>query len=300
MDIPIRVVASYTTLPDRYEVLYKSICSLQEQTHKLDAIYVCVPKKATRLNKEYPPLPENITNACSIINIDTDYGPLTKIYGALVSESDPNTVIISCDDDVIFAPNHVDILLKHHKNHPNCAICGTGALIGRGLLFISIVSSVNPFRGWNGFTGFKVPPDGRKVDLIFGVAGVLYVRKFFPTHDKLNEEILQYSLRDNAVFCNDDVLISGYLSKQKIERRVFIDIPTIHHNDYDVRESALSSNIMKMIMRLNTSIQKVKEYGFFPYMEEVPLDETVAGRVFILIVFLIVIIILCVYLYKGL
>lgn len=290
-----RVVASYTTLPSRYDVLKRSILTLKAQTEKLDAIYLTVPTRATRLNIDYPPIPDDLAELCTVIHTDIDYGPLTKIYGALVSEKDPNTIIISCDDDVFFEPNHIEIMLTHHKNYPNSAICGTGALIGKGLLFISIVSTVRPFHHWSGFTGFKVDSKGRPVDLIFGVAGVLYTRGFFPSNETLHDEILQYSLLDDAIFHNDDVLISGYLSKHGIERRVFFDIPTIHHEN---GENALSSDIFKMIGRLNRSIQRVKDFGFFPTMEDFPIDETPACRVIISIILLIIIIIMSIYLYK--
>lgn len=292
----VRVVATYTTLPSRYDVLKRSIQSLQSQTYKLDAIYLAIAKKAARLNKEYPPIPEDIASMCTIVNIDTDYGPITKIYGALVSETDPNTVIFSCDDDVLFEPNHVEKLVQYHKIYPKSAICGTGALISRGLPFISIVSTVKPYHtyAWKRFTGFDVDKNGRKIDLLFGVAGVLYTRGMFPSNDKLYDEILQYSLIDDSIFHNDDVLISGYLSKQNIERRVFLDIPAINHVN---GQDALSGNLFKMITRLNTSIYKVKEFGFFPTMEPLSLDETPAGRGVIIIILLIIIIFLCIYLY---
>lgn len=298
IDVPIdhyRVVASYTTLPSRYDSLRKSIESLSSQTHKLDAIYLTLPAKAARLNKEYPPLPDDIADICTVVHTDIDYGPITKIYGALMSERDPNTVIISCDDDVLFAPNHIEILLQYHITNPKSCICGTGALIGRGLLFISIVSTVRPFHKWSGFTGFDVGKSGRKVDLIFGVAGVLYTREMFPPNEQLYEEIFRHSIEDNTIFHNDDVLISGYLSKQGIERRLFFDIPTIHHDDGN---DALSADIFKMIGRMNTSIGKVKQLGFFTTMEDVPLDETPAGRVIITIIIVIIIVILSFYLYR--
>ncbi len=285
----VRIVASYTTLPSRYNVLKESIQSMTNQTHKLDAIYLTLPYKAARLNKEYPPLPDDINQLCTVIRTDIDYGPITKVYGALISETDPNTIIISCDDDVLFAPNYIEIMINHHKSHPNSCICGTGALIGRGLFFLSIVSTVKPFDDWKGFTGFEVPIEGRKVDLIFGVAGVLYTRGMFPSNDELNQTLFQHCLNDDAVFHNDDVLISGYLSKQGIERRIFLDIPSITHIN---GEDALSGDIFKMIFRLNTSIEKVKSLGYYTTMEESSLAETPAMRVIftttVIILFLII------------
>lgn len=292
-----RVVATYTTLPSRYDVLKRSILSLKAQTHKLDAIYVSIPKIASRLNKEYPPLPEDLASLCTVVKSEYDYGPLTKIYGALMMESDPNTIIISCDDDVFFDPNHIEIMLRHHNRYPHSVITGTGALISRGLFFISIVSTVRPFHNWSGFTGFTVPKEGRTVDLIFGVAGVLYTREMFPAKEVLHDELLHHSLEDQTIFHNDDVLISGYLSKHNIERRVFFDIPTIHH---DNGEDALSSDIFKMIGRLNQSITKVKELGFFTTMEPLPIDETPLWRIIVTVVVILIIILIAIYLFRVL
>jgi hypothetical protein len=289
-----RVVISYTTMPSRYDVLKKSILSIKAQTHKVDAIYVAIPKRSARLNKEYPPVPDDLSSLCNIVKVDTDYGPITKIYGALLSESDPNTIIISCDDDVGFPPDFVESIVKHHKEYPQAAICGTGALISKGLLFISIVSTLSPCKRWSWLTGFQVPKEGRCVDLVFGVGGVLYTRGMFPENKDLHDKLFKYSLDDQSVFHNDDVLISGYLSKQGISRRLFFDIPEIiHYNGAD----ALSGNPVKMLTRLNDSISKVKSYGFYPTMEPLSVTETPAYKGFILIIIVAIIIFLSIWLY---
>ena len=284
-----RVVATYTTLPSRYEVLYMSILTLKKQTRPPDVIYVTLPKRAARLNLEYPPLPLYITELCTVVPTEIDYGPLTKIYGALTMEIDPNTIIISCDDDVFFDPTHIEIMLKHHQQYPQACICGTGALIAKGVLFISIVSSIQPFHTWRAFTGFTVNKEGRNVDLIFGAAGVLYTRSMFPKKSQLHDELLNYALIDNAIFHNDDVLISGHLSKHDIERRVFLDIPSVQHAN---GPDALSGDLVKMIKRMALSIEKVKQYGFFPTMVSVAITETPAGRVVIIVIVIFILLLL--------
>lgn len=289
-----RVVASYTTLPSRYGILKKSILSMKNQNRHLDNIYLTIPKKNKRLNLDYPPVPDDIQNLCEIVYVDTDYGPITKIYGALVKEKDPDTVIISCDDDVIFKPNFVEILLKHHESKPHAAICGTGALIKKGLFCISIVSTVEPFHNWKGFTGFNINKNGSKVDLVFGVAGVLYVRNMFPPNDFLEKEIFNHPLQDSDIFHNDDVLISGYLSKKKIQRLVFFDIPSVSHIN---GENALCGDLFNMFTRMHRSIIKVKEIGFFPQTETVNPDETPFWRSIIIAIIIILLILLSYYFY---
>ena len=294
---PLRVVATFTTLPERYELLEKSIKSIREQSYPVDAIYLAIPMKARRLNKEYPQIPDSISNLCTVLRIDIDYGPITKIYGALVSETNPNTVIISCDDDVIYNPDMIRIMIQHHKTNPHIAICGTGALIGRGLVFLSIVSSLRPFRKWNVFTGFDVGKEGRSIDVVFGVAGVLYLRGFFPNKEQLHSEIFKYCFENEAVFLNDDILISGYLNKQNITRKVFCDIPDVVCQNSN-RTDALSHGLIKQVRSVNQSINYLMENGFFSTTEVLPLDETIAVKIVINIILIIILLVLAILLYQ--
>lgn len=299
MDNPkkLRIVASFTTLPDRYSLVQKSINSMRNQDMPLDAIYLTVPMKSHRLNKEYPTIPDELLDICTVIRTDIDYGPITKIYGALISEKDPETIIISIDDDVIHKNNFVRKLVEHLQENPGICICGTGALLGKGLLFISMITSLAPFRSWNGLIGPKITKKGRCVDLIFGVAGVLYQRGHFPDQDNLHNELFKYSLENENIFLNDDVLISGYLSKKGIKRMVFYDIPDVKCQD-DNREDALSFNLFSMIAKLNRSIKYVKEQGFFQETESVAYDETALVKIIFILIIIVLIIILCVFFYK--
>jgi len=288
-----KIVCTYTTLPGRYGNLYASFLSIKKQTYKVDKIYLTIANSATRLDLQYPPFTEEINklveeNFLEIVTISQDKGPITKIYGALFKEQDNDTVIISCDDDVIFQENHIEILIKHHIEEKNIAITGTGALLKKGLLLISIVTNLNEFVWLNQYFGFSIGKQGRKVDMIFGVSGVLYTRGMFPTNENLDEELFKYPFIDRDIFLNDDMLISGYLSKKGITRKVFSDIPSIFHNEH--KEDALSKDFFKMLSSANACKQKLKQYGFFPQMEELNNNETFLFRALYILTLIIAII----------
>ena len=65
-----------------------------------------------------------------VVYVDEDYGPVTKILGALLQEDDKNTVIITVDDDVIYPETLVEELLYHHYKFPNTALSSSGLSIG--------------------------------------------------------------------------------------------------------------------------------------------------------------------------
>jgi len=291
-----RVIATCTTLPTRYDTLFRTLCCLKNQDYVLDAIYLTLPYKSKRLNKIYPELPNKIKNLCTIIRCD-DYGPITKLYGALISETDPETIIISVDDDCIYPPNLVSKLLYHHQTYPNSAICGTGALLGNGILFASIYTNVTNLKKYNSLIGFDVPDIGRNVDLIHGFVGVLYKRSFFPIKSKLYEDLFRYPMTNNAMFHNDDVTISGYLSMNGIKMRIFGDIPSVTS---DVKNAdALSYNIPLMVYRFDQSIKNAQAYGMFLTYEKTNYYESPVTKLFIMILFVVMGIMIVRYLQKN-
>lgn len=295
---PYRIVATCSTMPRRYDVLQKSIEGLLNQTVKLDAIYITLPKKSRRLGIEYPPLPDFITKHCKVVHLEEDYGPVTKIIGGLLAEEkDPDTVIISFDDDTIFDPDFVEVIVKYHDKHPKACICATGALIRIGFFpYWTIISSLKPFDLIKGFTGFNLKKHNNRCDLVFGVGGVLYTRGMFPSNKNLYNEFIRYALEDDSLFYNDDVLISSYLSSKDIDRLVFLDIPSVtlvNGND------ALSSDFIKSSERTRESIQVAKKLGLYKTIEPMTMMETpvAKGAIAAIAIILLIIVVFIVYNY---
>ncbi len=285
-----RVVASCTTLPTRYSTLINVLKSLKNQTYPLDEIYLTLPYVAKRSNTPYPNPPEALKKLCNIVRCETDYGPLCKLYGALTQEKNPNTMIITIDDDMIYPPDLVESLVNHSNIDSNVAICGSGALLKYGILCMSYYTNDQEGSRMNKSNGFYIPADGRYIDLVYGFSGVLYKRSFFPSEDKLYNKLLQYPLIDNSIFCNDDVLISGYLKKNNIKMKIFKDIPLVLTTTKNT--DALSYDHIKMLIRLNDCVKKVKKHGMFLCYEHQRFDESLAGKYIILFLFIIVIIII--------
>lgn len=286
------VVASITTIPGRYPKLLRTLRSLRAQTYPIDAIYLGIPRESRRLKQAYPDIPKEITNLCTIVHCDYDYGPCTKIVGGLLSETHPDTVIFTFDDDVVYSPNLVSSMLAYHKKYPNCAIGSSGILLKYGFPFYSSISNC---RGnWNTMTGFQLTKDGRSVDALCGFSSVLYVRKFFPSIENLHEKFLKYPLMDEDVYFNDDIMISAFLSKNNVDRRIFPDIPITNENKIkDPQIDTLDGNEisfdkMAFLQRFRRSINKVQEWGFFPQTQPVALDETIGGHIIIVVVLIII------------
>lgn len=308
MDIPRkRVVASLTTLPGRYDKLRESLKSLRAQTVPWDAIYLGLPKYAARLKQSYPPLPEDIAALCTIVPMEKDYGPVTKIAAGLLMEDDPNTVVVTFDDDIMYHERTLEWLLEKHKVSPDEAISAGSILLGSGLLFHAVNMPHDPKRDWLGwmtqFVGFKVPPEGRRVDIHCGIASVLYIRKFFPMDRDGVEKFLALpstlnppGLTYEGLFYNDDVYISGYISSRGVARRHHDGMPLYAQKlapkgvvlGQDGNE--LSFDKLRFLSRFIKATDEARGLGLFADLEPAAYSESLAGRVFTTVFLLVVVI----------
>lgn len=297
----IRVVASLTTMPDRYDKIIKTLECLNNQTYTFDAIYLSLPERSKRLNILYPPVPDEVSRLCTIVKCQ-DYGPITKILGALLEEKDPDTVIITFDDDMIYSPDLVSSLMKHHQKYPDSAIGSSGMLLKYRCPMCAITPNENNFI--YRIPKFRVPPTGRKVDSIYGYPGALYVRKFFPSNNlqELQDKFLNYALIDDNMFFNDDIVISGYLSLHNIERRIFPNIPYVsfvlsEKTGTRIRnDNEISYDLLNFFKRMNSAIVKSKSIGMYSVTEPMDISETVAGisGIILFCIFILFVFVFCI------
>lgn len=294
-----RVVASLTTMPDRYQKIIKTLQSLNDQDYKLDAIYLSLPIMSRRLKIPYPEPTEEMRRLCTIVPC-TDYGPITKIAGGLLSEQDPNTIIITFDDDMMYPPTIVSALVDKALLYPDSAIGSSGMLLRYNCPFCAITPNEDNFL--YRIPKFVVPPEGRRVDSIYGYPGALYRRGFFPSLEKLDDEFFSYALIDHNTLMNDDITISGYLSLTQIPRLIFPNMPVVsfvvsESGERERTTNEISYDIDKFFQRMNLAITKCKSIGMYAVTEPMDVTESIAGVSIIFIICLILII--CAFYYIG-
>lgn len=294
-----RVVASLTTMPDNYKKLEKTISYLKEQTYPLDEIYLSLPYKSKRLDIEYPEPSDYIKNNCKIVRCE-DYGPITKIYAGLVSEHDPNTSIITFDDDMYYPSVIVEKLVEHSKFYKNSAIGSSGMLLKYNCPMCAIYPNIKGMK-YN-IANFYISKKGRNIDSLYGLAGVLYRRKFFPSNENLYKDFLSYAFYNDDMFLNDDITISGYLSLKNIKRRIFSDIPSvdfIYEEDTGLRKRfsyELSYNLDNFLNSMNSAIETSKKIGMFKHTEKMSCKDTIVANSLLPIIVILTIICLTLYL----
>ncbi|TPX31602.1 hypothetical protein SmJEL517_g05129 [Synchytrium microbalum] len=123
-----RVVVSLTSFPQRLETITDTINSLMKQSRPPTVVVLSIPKEVKRLDgipqQTVPSIVSELQHTYGkklIVQRTEDYGPATKLLGALLVEPDPNTVIITVDDDVTYHPDTVLGLVEAIHRFPGSA-----------------------------------------------------------------------------------------------------------------------------------------------------------------------------------
>lgn len=237
-----KIVVSLTTIPSRIARLTKTLESIYNQNYSPDAIYLGIPRYSIKEQCLYPQqeLPRVRT-----VWLDKDYGPLCKLLGALVAEQDPDTIVLTLDDDMYYPPNLIQELVQKMEKHPTAAIGSSGFKIGTFPFYWSWVMNQPEHNRW--WCNFDYN-HGQLVDVLAGYPGAAYRRSFFPRDIK---ELTRYT-KDNNIHNNDDVLISAWLSSQGIDRIVY-PMPKAEHTDN--KTNGIADDVPKFCWRLIKAIQ---------------------------------------------
>lgn len=217
-----KIVVSLTTSPKRINYIKPVIDCMLTQTRTPDKIYLNLPKVFKRNNTTFDmPLPNFITqNEKIVVNFCDDIGPATKIIPAVHKETEPETYILSIDDDIYYPPYIIQLYLDMSNKFENCIITGTSFVPNNTesdkYWFNNIKQTIKPYF------------NGQIADLLEGYGGVLYKRKFF--NSELVQNFYKNISNDGCKF-GDDLNLSNLFKKHGV--RIINLNMSIEYNGFD-------------------------------------------------------------------
>lgn len=190
-----RVVVSFTTIPGRVKFVPDVIKKLETQTLTPDMIYACIPYISRRKKIPYKvPSNWNFGPKVKIVRCE-DFGPATKLLGCIPYENDPNTMIITIDDDHTYHPTTVELNVAYAMKYPDA--CMSRQAMDSKREPINCPSNLN----------LRNP----LVKYLEGFGSPLYRRKY------ITSQMINYfkDLSDEC-FVSDDLTISTWLNMQNV------------------------------------------------------------------------------------
>jgi hypothetical protein len=202
-----RVIASLSTLPDRIANLDPTIQCLIKQTRPPDEIVVAVPEFSVRQQTRYV-VPEYLAQYPSvrILRCATDWGPATKFIPVVQEElaaGRRDTLIMVADDDRTYPRDALETYLHYHRQLPEAALCFRGSFMPPDFIW----------RGTKTLLADRIR-EPTEVAVITGCGSYLIQPRFF------NEQLWNYYAAPAGAFYMDDIWISGWLDRGKIDKYV--------------------------------------------------------------------------------
>lgn len=123
-----RLILSLTTVPPRFPYVGENLAALRQQSARIDAIHLYIPRSYRRFSYDasaLPALPEGV----DLRLIDADLGPATKVLPAARDYRGQDVRILFCDDDKLYDRHWAQRFLDAAAAHPDAAICEEGGLM---------------------------------------------------------------------------------------------------------------------------------------------------------------------------
>lgn len=123
-----KVIVSLTSIPSRIDKIWIVIESLLRQTYKPDGIILWLAEDEFRdaeLPDKLKRQQERGLQICYCENLRS----YKKFY--YTAKKYPNDYIVTVDDDIIYAEDMLEALVKTYRKHPGCIICNRSHYIRR-------------------------------------------------------------------------------------------------------------------------------------------------------------------------
>jgi hypothetical protein len=193
-------IVSLTTVPQRINLIKPTLISLLRQKTKPKRIEINLGTDLFQ-GVEIPTYLQNM-KTIKVYWQTIDYGPATKLISTLERYQTHSEKIVVVDDDMYYSENLItDLMAADIKSNGQQVFCINGFLIGRDLKSESAVTD-------------RILSSGcKKVAIVEGCGGYILRSYHLDCNSLLNLEHAPA-----RAFFDDDVWISGHLSKAGIEK----------------------------------------------------------------------------------
>ena len=220
------MIITCTTIPPRMKYLPGFFANLARQRHRPDGVELYVPYSYRRFPGQIPSLPR-LPSWVTVVRIEEDYGPATKILPAVRKWQGQDIDILFCDDDRLYDRDWAARFAEARATYPDYAICEKGLPLSRMGLTDNAMQNpdrpppvpamFSPLRRLAWRYGFGVLFPNRKaytspgyVDVMEGFCGCLVKPDWF------DEEVFDIP---PVLWTVDDVWLSGHLARRGITIR---------------------------------------------------------------------------------
>lgn len=255
----VRIVTTMTVIPTREKSIIKTIRSIQEGTLPPCEMYVNVPLKYARFKEKLDPklVPKLLEMGVHVNIIDHDWACLNKILPILAYETNPDTLIVTLDDDMTYSKYFIQGLYQGWKEF--------GGVVG----YSAITYPETSLKVKNNLEYLIYQGHGAEVEMLeFGFGTMFEARclQGFPEVEPLTPTA------DATFHLSDDYVMSRFFDYKNIKKRficydpigrVVDDWKSICTENEDAKTHAISSSQNSLMNYIKSGEIIKKRWGWF-------------------------------------
>lgn len=119
------MIVTLTSVPPRFQYLGGFFAALGQQRQRPEAVELYIPRRYRRFPGERPALPE-LPDWVTVIEIEDDLGPATKILPAIRRHRGKGIDLLFCDDDCRYDAGWTARFARMRRNRPEDALAEFG------------------------------------------------------------------------------------------------------------------------------------------------------------------------------
>jgi hypothetical protein len=203
-----RIVTTMTVIPSREESIIRTVQSIKDGSVIPDAMYCNIPKKYMRFEKILDPNLRSklIAMGVTVIDLEEDRACLNKVLPILQYEKEPETIVITMDDDMSYTKIWVEGLVLGLQQF--------GGVVGySGMIYPeTVIAQIGSLRY------SIVYGHGNGADILengFGTAFRLESILGFPEVPPLGPDN-----KDSPLYLSDDYVMARFFDSKDVPKRV--------------------------------------------------------------------------------
>lgn len=196
------LIVSLTSFPARIELVWITIASVMNQTRKPGRIILWLSEE--QFAKDGSGLPKKLTGLKKRgleIRYCKDLMPHKKYF--YVMQENPESIVVTVDDDIFYPENHLELLWKKHQEYPDAVCCWYAHK-----LRYDEKGSILPYNEWESdVAGYTDKPTMQL--LAVGCGGVLYPVKRMPKELFDEQKIRELCIRTDDLWLKSMEVMNG-------------------------------------------------------------------------------------------
>lgn len=218
------IIVSLTTFPARIKMVWITIATIMNQTYKPKRIILWLDREQFPDGNGIPNKLKALQKRGLEIRFCEDLKPHKKYFYTM--KENPEEIVVTVDDDVLYPENHLEQLWELHLNYPNAVCCQYAHRIrydekGQFAAYEKWDSS----NGEGGIPTLQIMP--------VGCGGVLY-----PPH-MLDEELFNKEAIQRLCLMMDDLWLKSMAVLHGTKAVMYNDVSLIYFDVLGTRKSGL-------------------------------------------------------------